>query len=134
MQVTHPLHFVFACGTHYIVAMLGESSGSGTRQDRSDMQRRWLLFHVISLVLACGLVALTWDLGIKWYALLVPLCIALSPLLMRNAFLNARSRAGEDEWRIKTAYVVGGMAFVELLNLVLGCQNLLPWSFVAIIL
>jgi len=97
------------------------------------MQRRWLLFQVISLVLAGGSVALTWDRDIKWYALLVPVWIALSPLLMRNAFLNARPRAGEDEWRIKTAYFVGGLAFVELLNLVVGWQNIIPWSYVAII-
>jgi len=99
------------------------------------MSGRWLIFQVTSLLIACALAALTWDRATKWYAqpLLVAFWIALSPLLLRGAFLNAQVRSGQEEWRSKTAIFIVGMSFAELLNIVLGCLNIIPWSLVGAI-
>ncbi len=94
------------------------------------MRSRWHAFQILSLLIACVLAALTWDRDAKWSAqpLLVPIWIAITPLLLRHAFLAAQPRLVNDEWRRKTAVVIIGIAFAELLNFTMGYLRMIPWS------
>lgn len=100
------------------------------------MNRRWLVYQAISIVLASVLIALTYDPTKGWPEVPfgVALCIALTPLFLRPTFKAEIAGSPRDQLRAKTLILVAGMVFVQTVNVAFGAFGVLPWSLALLII
>jgi hypothetical protein len=93
------------------------------------MTGKWLKFQLVSLVIACVTMILTWRHGEPWSAqpYLVPFWIGFSPLLFYRSFKSARGEPTRRDHIQKLVVFLAGMVLVIVLNAGLAVTNFIDW-------
>ncbi len=83
-----------------------------------SMRARWLIYQLLSLLLAAGGMVLIWQRGEHWVAQLwlVPVWIALVPVFQYDWFISGNPKLTARDRRRKLIELLVGTILVQVLN------------------
>lgn len=94
-------------------------------------RNRWIAFQVVSLVIAVVTAFLVWQQGVPWNRqvwMLVPLWIAMSPVMMYGSFTSTVARNTRSSRVRRLRDLLIGTGGVQVFNLALVSTHTIDWS------